>query len=156
MAFRSIFFKIPVFLGLAFWGSIVSAQSSENEVAGGQQLFQVFWGLALVVVLILGLAWVLKWSNRITGFNRKKIITVVSQSPVGVKEKLAVVEVGDKHLLLGLTPNNISLLHTFEKGELSIDEPSHHESAVKANQNPALDYSKTFQEVLRKLSTRSQ
>jgi len=72
--------------------------------------------LALVGVLflIIGLAWLLKRlpGNHSISPDKLKIMTHLN---LGQRERLVVVEVGDQQLLLGITSQHISCLHTLAK-----------------------------------------
>lgn len=103
--------------GLFIGAPPVLAQTDINDLSSNQYLIQVVLGLGLILLLIFGLSWALKWVNRMTGVQTHKHVKVLSQTPLGIKEKLVVVEVANKKLLLGLTASNISLLHSFAEGE---------------------------------------
>lgn len=75
----------------------------------GPGLFGAFFALALVLGLILGLAWLLKRLPG-TGFRQVEGMRVVAQLALGTKERAVVVEVGGRQLLLGVTPGSVSLL----------------------------------------------
>ena len=134
-------------LGLA---PMLSAQAKVPDVASGSYLLQVVLGLAAIVVLILALAWVLKRVNRFTGFQNQQLMSITGQMPLGIKEKLIVVEVAGQHLLLGVTPTNISLLHTFAEGE----DPVARMVAENKNSSGETASVLTFQQILRKVSNR--
>lgn len=67
----------------------------------------------LVIGLILGLAWLLKRSRILPGVSQQSL-RVLSVLPLGTKEKLLVVKVGEDQLLLGMTPTSITLLHKLD------------------------------------------
>ncbi|NVK39496.1 MAG: flagellar biosynthetic protein FliO [Gammaproteobacteria bacterium] len=87
------------------------------------QLIQVCIALVAVLALIYALAWFVKRKQGMhgTGTLAMKTIAVL---PMGVKEKIVLVEVGGKQILLGMTPSNINTLATF-------DEPIIHPSSDK-------------------------
>lgn len=71
--------------------------------------------LILVVALILALGWLVR---RMPGFARSGNVTglrVVATLPIGQRERLMVVEVGDTQLLIGAGPGGIHTLHTLEQ-----------------------------------------
>jgi flagellar biosynthetic protein FliO len=51
-------------------------------------------------------------------------IKIVSVIPVGKKEKLVVCQIQNKKFIMGVTQHNISHLHTFESGEVSVTAPA--------------------------------
>lgn len=73
------------------------------------------WLLALLVVLVLfGLfIWLLRKSGGLS-FAGKGQLSVISGLSVGVREKLVLVKVGEKQLLLGVTPGRIDKLLELE------------------------------------------
>lgn len=99
------------------------------------------WILALLLVLALfGLfAWLLRKSGNLTliGKNQLSVVTGLS---LGVREKLVLVNVGEKQLLLGVTPGRIDKLLELEG-----------ESRIFKNQNPennTVSFSKALQQIL--------
>lgn len=73
------------------------------------------FSLILVVALILALGWL---ARRMPGVARTGNVTglrVVASLPIGQRERLLVVEVGDTQLLIGAGPGGIQTLHTLEQ-----------------------------------------
>lgn len=69
------------------------------------------WLLALLIVLVLFgiIVWLLRKSGSLS-FAGKSQLSVISGLSVGVREKLVLVKVGEKQLLLGVTPSRIDKL----------------------------------------------
>lgn len=69
--------------------------------------------LLLVIALILALAWLLR---RLPGaaLRGHGDLRVVASLAVGVRERVLVVAVGDQQLLIGVTSEQINLLHRLE------------------------------------------
>ena len=63
----------------------------------------------LVIGLILALAWLLKKSRLVPSMAQNQL-RVISVLPLGNREKLLVVKVGEQQVLIGMTPANINLL----------------------------------------------
>lgn len=83
------------------------------------------WILALLFVLALFaiFVWLLRKSGNLTlvGKNQLSIVTGLS---IGVREKLVLVKVGEKQLLLGVTPGRIDKLLELEgESRLFQDQP---------------------------------
>lgn len=96
--------------------------------------------LLMVLVLIIASAWVLK---KFTMVNRSVSgMKVISSLPLGHKEKLIVVEVGEKQLLLGVSAQSINLIK-------ELDEPLE----INANFTPEL--SQTISRFFTKTSNKS-
>ncbi|MCF7515030.1 flagellar biosynthetic protein FliO [Pseudoalteromonas sp. L23] len=107
--------------GFASYASAAVATTSgvvpKSSVGAGtaglsSELLSMGLSLVLVIVLILGLAFVLKRLNpNIVNQQDFKVIRSIS---LGTKERLLVVELDDKQHLLGVTPNNINYLYQLE------------------------------------------
>lgn len=78
------------------------------------QLIQVTIALSVVLLVIYGLAWILKRNKGLTGLDKMPMKTLAIL-PMGVKEKLVLIEIGDKQILLGMTAANINTLATFDE-----------------------------------------
>ena len=88
--------------------------------------------LLLIIGMIGGLAWLVNKTRagQLVGGNKQmKTLAVL---PMGMKEKIAVIEVGNEQLVVGITPQQISLLCKLE------------EKIVMDAQAPA-----TFQDILK-------
>ena len=93
-------------------------------------LAKAFGGLAVIVVMILSLAWVAKRLNQGRhGFASH--MRVVGMLPLGSKEKLVMVKVCDEHLLLGVTPAGISKLHDVNISDELDSEVDERKSSLK-------------------------
>lgn len=87
----------------------VAASAPTAPAAGG--LWQGAFGLLIVLGLIFALAWVARragWQRRAAG----GVVTVVSSTAVGTRERVVVVEVAGQWLVLGVTPQQVTTLHT--------------------------------------------
>lgn len=78
----------------------------------GQLATQVFLGLVLVLVLIFSLAWLAKKTQLLpTQLQNQGAIRQLTSLQLGPKERLVLVEVGQEQLLLGISHQQIRLLH---------------------------------------------
>lgn len=75
---------------------------------------QVIFGLALVLALVGGIAWLLK---RLSAFRAPGagLIRVLAGAAVGPRERIVLVEIGETWLLVGVAPGHVSTLHTMPK-----------------------------------------
>jgi|AGFT01.1.fsa_nt_gi flagellar biosynthetic protein FliO len=82
----------------------------------GAALLHMSGALLLVLAIILVLAWLARRSwlvpPRVKG---SKMLTIVGAQTLGQRERLVVVEMANKHLLLGVTATKISRLAIFDK-----------------------------------------
>tara|TARA_R110002110_G_scaffold103899_1_gene262397 strand:- start:870 stop:1196 length:327 start_codon:yes stop_codon:yes gene_type:complete len=77
------------------------------------QVLQVALYLGLIVGLIMVMGFVAKRLGQ-KNFHSGSGMRVVSSLPLGMKEKLVLVQVGDQQILIGVTPSNISRIESFE------------------------------------------
>lgn len=77
-------------------------------------LGQVALGLVFVVAIILLLAWILKKLGH-GGGNQSKTMHILATLSLGTRERAALIQVGDKQILVGIAPGRVSRLHVFEE-----------------------------------------
>jgi len=97
-------------VGAASTGSAVPA-------LGFGALLQTVVGLALVLGIVFGCAWLARRLG-LQPAQRNALVKTVGGASLGGKERVAVVEVGDTWLVLGAAPGNVRLLHTMPAGTL--------------------------------------
>ncbi|WP_043227394.1 flagellar biosynthetic protein FliO, partial [Burkholderia glumae] len=78
-------------------------------------VLQTLVGLAMVIGLVFGCAWLARRFGFQTA-RRGGALKVVASVAVGGKESATVVEIGDTWLVLGVAPGNVRLLHTLPAG----------------------------------------
>ena len=86
-------------------------------------VLQTLVGLAVVIGLVFGCAWL----ARRFGFQparRGGPLKVVSSVGLGAKESATIVEIGDTWLVLGVAPGNVRLLHTLPAGSAGATMPT--------------------------------
>lgn len=129
----------------------VATLSSTGASALGQTLL---W-LIVVVGLILVLAWLAK---RLGGvhFQNAAGIKMLSVLPVGNKEKIALVQVGDKQLLIGITAASVNTLHVFDE-PVRVLTPVEKSGAAEASGIAGNDAPiQTFQQIMLNTLTRKK
>lgn len=115
-------------------------------MSASASLIQVTVALMLMVGLILGLAWLMKrFANPL--FQQQKHLRLIASLSLGVKEKIILVEVSGKQLVLGVTPQQITSLHV-------IDNPVQDEQITNVEKSPSeknitSDFSKKLMEILK-------
>lgn len=110
-------FGSSTFASAAELSSDLEDQSSQYSTLSSIQfdyILQVILSLVLVVAVIVLLSFLLKKMNlqARTGSGAVRILSVI---PLGAKDRLLLVAVGDEQLLLGSSPGNVQKLHTLEK-----------------------------------------
>lgn len=91
-----------------------SADAGSALPAGG--IAQAVIGLAAVLALVAGLAWLLKRYSGLRGTG-SGLIRIVGGAAVGQRERIVLVEVGGTWLLVGVAPGQVRALHTMPKAE---------------------------------------
>lgn len=92
------------------------AETAQRETPGvdAGNLLQTLLGLIVVLVLIVGMAWLMKRSQQLHGIGQKQF-RVIAALPLGPREKAVLLQVGEQQLLLGVTPQNVNLLSALEQ-----------------------------------------
>ncbi len=111
---------IPAVLMLST--EICAAQQSAGQAAGAQSMetmavssiLQMTFGLIIVLLLIFGCAWFMKRFGRFQG-GLSDQMKVIGSMAVGTRERIVLIKVGEKQILVGVTPNVIQTLHVLEE-----------------------------------------
>ncbi|WP_312415242.1 flagellar biosynthetic protein FliO [Pseudescherichia sp.] len=95
----------------------------QPAAVSGSPLVQVSGALLGIIALILAAAWLAKRM----GFGGKAAsargLKVSASTTVGPRERVIIVDVDDARLVLGVTPSQISLLHTLPPAPPISDAP---------------------------------
>ncbi|WP_035853532.1 flagellar biosynthetic protein FliO [Deefgea rivuli] len=103
-----------------FCGSLIGlplsvlAAVGKADGPGFGQVFQVIFALLLVLGLIVGAAWLMRRFSLVPGGANAQM-RVVSAVMVGTRERVVIVEVRDTWLVLGVTSEQVNMLHTLDK-----------------------------------------
>jgi len=87
---------------------IAETNAAIEPVFGAANVVQVVISLALILVLVVGLAWLVKRLQMGSLLSDKRQMRVVSALNLGGRERLLVVQVGDKQILIGAAPGHVS------------------------------------------------
>jgi flagellar protein FliO/FliZ len=101
---------ILLFLGLSNAPSY--ALAANPSAINHSELMRVIFGLLIVLIIILLLAWILKRLNA-SNFSTTKGFKSLAVMTLGTKEKIMLVQAGERYLLIGITSGSINLLHDF-------------------------------------------
>ena len=89
-----------------------AAMPSAAGTPGAGSVAGMIGSLALVIALIFAMAWVARrMQNLRRGIGGLQVLAAV---PVGAKEKVVMLKLGDEHFLLGVAAGSVSLLHRYE------------------------------------------
>lgn len=109
-----------------------TARTLTESPVSAMSVLQTLLGLVLVLGCIVLVAWLLKRSNSFHTAASGQL-RVISGLPLGTRERAVLVQVGDKQLLLGVTPQQVSLLHTLDT-PLNTTQPAQGDFATKLRQ----------------------
>lgn len=87
----------------------VAAESAAPDMSGS--VLRLVFGFAFVLALLFATLWVLKKISVPRG-GAGNLIRVVSAAAVGPRERVVLVDVGGKRLVLGVAPGQVTLLDT--------------------------------------------
>ncbi|HAS3628259.1 TPA: flagellar biosynthetic protein FliO [Vibrio cholerae] len=114
----------------------LAATSSQLDLA------TTLGSLLFVIALILLLAWLLK-RMRVPAFGQQKGLSIIKQLPVGTRERVMIIQVGEEQYLIGVTTQSIQLL-------AKLDNPLIQEEL------PATSFSNQLMQLLKKHETDSK
>lgn len=82
-------------------------------------------GLVVVILIIFGCAWLFKRYGRLSGgFNEQ--MKIIGGLSLGPRERLVLVQIGPRQLLVGVAPGCIQTLHVLEEGlDMGVRSGSH-------------------------------
>jgi flagellar protein FliO/FliZ len=104
------------FIALLVSAYPLSAFAADAPEAGAS-LAQTTIGLAIVLALIFGVAWLVRRVGPLAGAAGAPLRIVASQA-VGQRERVVVVELGERWLVLGVAPGRVQSLVTIPRGTL--------------------------------------
>lgn len=102
--------------GLVFAQEKAEAAQTTLPHSSAEQMIKMVLGLLFVLVLIFLLAWLFKRYLGIGVISNSSLKTIAGVS-VGQKERVVLVQVGERQILVGVSPGQVNMLHALEKGE---------------------------------------
>jgi flagellar protein FliO/FliZ len=111
---------IPLWLSAALWALPVWAAdigrpaAAPVQPAGTASLLQVLLALILVLALIGGMAWLMRRMGGMTQVGGG-VVRVLGGVPVGQRERVVLIQVGGRQLLLGVAPGRVQTLHVLDE-----------------------------------------
>lgn len=125
-----IFFLVAIFLFSTEVFSVenvavqvIKSGPMKSDPMSGSYLMQLIFGLLVVVLCIVALAWLTKKMNRFHSVTNDSI-KVISGISMGAREKIVLLQVGEEQLLLGVSPGRINKLHVLNTTTSSPDGKS--------------------------------
>lgn len=117
--------------------STVTSAPATPVVPAGSVLTQVGSTLGAILLLILIIGWLVKRLGFAPKNSHNNLLNVRARCSLGARERVVVVEVDNQCLVLGVTSQNITHLHTFTA------PPSEAEPVAKKQ-----DFSQIFKQVV--------
>ena len=106
----------PFLLTVASPAAIATTPAVATDVATG--LGQMLFGLAAVVALLLACLWAIKRLTAPRG--SAGAMRVLGAVPVGPRERVVLLDLGSKVLVLGVAPGSVSTLHVLDADDLPL------------------------------------
>ena len=110
---------------------LLAAEPVERELAplGVQSLLQTGGGLFLILLMIIGGAWLFKRYGQLPTLG-KGLIRILGGVSVGPRERVMLLEVDNTRLLVGVAPGQIRTLHILDS-DRSVTDFNAHLNALK-------------------------
>ena len=94
--------------------SVNATETATPTVSAGTYV-QTTLALALIVAVLLGIAWLARKVSGNKGFGQGDM-KIVGGVALGPRERVVLIEVGDEWLVVGVVPGQIRTLHRLAKG----------------------------------------
>ena len=100
-------------------------------------VFRMLGSLALVIALLVALLWALrKLQGKMNGHNTGRRLQIIESLSVGPRQKVALIRVGEREVLIGISPTQIHGIARWPDGTHSPSDsldPSHSHHALDAD-----------------------
>ena len=93
---------------------VSAAAEPVSGVVDGQDVLGVLFGLVVVLGSVVVVGWLYARSRGLQGMAGQAINVVAAQS-LGPKERIVLVEVGGKQIVVGMTSAQLQTLHVFDE-----------------------------------------
>ena len=111
-------------------------------------IFKMVSGLAIVLIIMAAITWVIKRLIPNLSNNQHTIARVISNVSVGTRERVVVLEVAGRLIVVGVAPGQVNGIANFEAGILQSLEDSSMNGSEKSTQTLASSFSPSFSEWL--------
>ncbi|WP_374401401.1 flagellar biosynthetic protein FliO [Niveibacterium sp.] len=96
---------------------LTPASASASVADAGGSLLSMLFGLAVVLASLYGLLHVIK-RLQARGGNGQAALRIIGGTAVGPRERVVLVELGEKVLVLGVAPGRVTALQTLDANEV--------------------------------------
>ena len=98
----------------------------------GADLFRMLGSLALVVALMLAMLWGLRQlQSKINSQNSGRRLQIIETLSVGTRQKVALICVGEREVLIGVSPTQINGIASWPNGDLPALDANNLTSALE-------------------------
>lgn len=102
---------------LIMWRTTIAEASEQTSNTPSSGLFQLVFGLVIVLGLMAVAAWALKYFGVKQTFGSTNV-RIIGGVNVGTRERILIVEAADQWIVVGVTPGCINALATMPKQEI--------------------------------------
>ncbi len=128
---------IEFFISTLFSVFSVSAFSAEAATPNAtSSLFKMLIGLAVVLLVLALISWLMKKLMPI-GANQASVIRVIGGASVGSREKVVVLEVANRWLVVGVAAGQVTSLANLEPGAVNLQNAQNTQNNELFNLNTA-------------------
>jgi flagellar protein FliO/FliZ len=148
---RRFSFALLLLAAVPAWAQ--SAQSAPSPAMQGTptgMILQALFGLAIVLGLMVGAAWLLKRFNPIKA-GQAGNVRIVGGVSVGSRERVIVVEVADQWIVVGVAPGNVNALSTMPRQ----DTPGAGNAPSRGDSNGGRSFSSWLKQSVEQRNARS-
>lgn len=108
-----VFLTLFIFFSEQLFAEEVAANIPAVDPVSSSYLLKLVFAMVFILLLIFGLVWLMK-KMQLTQHSQNGLIQIISAISVGQRDRIALIQVGEEQLLLGLTPGRIEKLHTLK------------------------------------------
>lgn len=109
--------KVLTSLTMLIANNVALAQATVSPKAPAlpnTNLLSLFLTLAFVIVLILAAAFIFRKLNHLQ-FKRNNVLQLVTGLSLGTRERVVLIQAGEKQILVGIAPGRLQTLHVFDE-----------------------------------------
>jgi len=93
---------------------VFAAAVPRTAPVGAGDVLNMGTGLILVIAAILVTGWLYSRTQKMRGAS-SDLIRIVASQPLGTRERVLLLQVADKQLLVGMTSSQVQTLHVFDE-----------------------------------------
>lgn len=129
MNHKIIFNKFKILINIVFLvlitTTVSATQSTESVFKQSKNIIdysQIIYGAVIVFLFLAAFIFILN-KYRLNKYSNEGLVQVISSYPLSAKEKIQIIRVGQKYLLIGVSNSGINKIHELQKDEIEIEIP---------------------------------